>query len=141
MDRTNLSLSDVSQRLSHSGGKAGDRKSSQRRRPRRKSDIALDIGEAIRGRVRIIGAIYKSYNPSGPKELQLGDVNTYYMNLHGADIPFGAVVNAIYEEYEDKDGAWTLQRYLWAETPTRSDFLLARPALMRIYNKVWTEKR
>lgn len=141
MDREILPLSEVSKRLSYGRSKTRNKQPAKRRRNGRRPDFALSIGEAIRGRLRTIGGFYKSYNPSGPKELQLGDVSTYYMPLNGADIPFGAVVNAIHEEYEDKENAWTLQKYLWSDKPTRSDFLIARPALVRIYNKVWPERR
>lgn len=130
MDQALISLSNVRSTLRD--GRSSPWTGRRGRRPRR--DVALELGYAIRNRVYKSGPVYKSTNPKGDDGHRFDDRNTYVLKVMGNDYDWIEVEQWLERVYRSDKDAWALQDYLWAKEPSRSQFLIARPHLMQLWN-------
>lgn len=136
MGRTNLSLRQLQKVLQDSGSENPRRGRSRGRRSSGGARAALELGQAIRGRLYRAGPIFKSNNPGGGDPIPgLGEVNSYFIEIGGKTFNFSDVERLIKEELRKPTG-WELEGYLWKASPTRTDFTVASEALLRIWNKL-----
>lgn len=107
---------------------------SERHRRHRGGDIAQSVGEALRSRVYKIGPVFHSHNPPPPDKRKFDDRNTYVIRIRGREYRWELVERWLGDVYRRDPDAWALQEYLWAKEPTRSQFLIARPHLIQLWN-------
>lgn len=80
-----------------------------------------------------MGYVYKGYDSVGGDRRRFDDVATYQLWVMNRGYPWAIVHAMLLEFYKDKQNRWCLQDYLWSNEPTRAQFVVARPYLMKMW--------